>query len=37
LFAVALVLTATIALVRSEALVAGMEHLGNADLPVIVQ
>jgi hypothetical protein len=37
LFAVVLMLTATIALVRSEVLVAGMEHLGNADLLMIVQ
>src|SRR5262249_14036736 len=37
LFALALLLTATIALVRSEALVAEMGYLSNADLLMIVQ
>jgi hypothetical protein len=37
LFALALVLTATIALVRTEVLVADAQYLGNPDLLLILQ
>jgi len=37
LFALALVITATIALVRTEVLVGNPQHLGNADLLLILQ
>ena len=37
MFALALVITATVALVRSEVLLAAADHIGNADLLRILE